>query len=52
MAEREVFIDDRVIIPEWMEKMTIEEIDARIAEIEAEHRREKECILQEQSKRA
>ena len=36
MAEKEYFIDDRVIIPERIKKMSIEELDREIARLEAE----------------
>lgn len=36
MAEKELFIDDRVIIPEDIKKMTIAELEAEIAKFEAE----------------
>lgn len=39
------FINDNVVIPKWVRKMSKEEKDAMIAKLEAEARREKERIL-------
>lgn len=36
MAEKEYIIDDRVIIPEDIKKMTLTELEAEIAKFEAE----------------
>ena len=36
MADKKYFIDDRVIIPDEIKKMTNEEIDAEIARLETE----------------
>jgi len=45
MAEKEYFIDDRVIIPESIRKMTHEERQAEIARLEKIAKAEKEKIL-------
>lgn len=45
MAEKEFFIDDRVIIPEKIKKMTKEERRAEIKKLEAEAAAEKQRIL-------
>ncbi|MDE7230974.1 MAG: hypothetical protein K2N56_10890 [Oscillospiraceae bacterium] len=37
MAEKEYIINDNVIIPEYIKKMTREERDREIARIEKEH---------------
>ena len=34
MAEKEYFIDDRVVIPEEIKKMSIEELEASIKKLE------------------
>ena len=44
--KEEWFADDRCIIPEYIKKMTIEEMDAEIARLEEEARKEKERIEQ------
>lgn len=36
MAEKEYFIDDRVIIPDEIKKMSKEELDREIKKLEAE----------------
>lgn len=45
MAEKEFFIDDRVIIPEHIQKMSREELNREIVRLESEARKEKERIL-------
>lgn len=47
MAEKEYFINDNVIIPDWIKKMTPEEKRAEIARLEAEAKAEKERILKQ-----
>lgn len=37
-----LLIDDRLIIPEWVDKMTDKELDELIEKIKMEHRRKKE----------
>ena len=39
MAEKEYVIDDRVIIPDDIKKMTKEELDKEISRLEAEARK-------------
>ena len=46
----EDFLDDRVIIPDYIKNMTEEELDAEIARLEAEAAAEKQRILQSQQK--
>ncbi len=41
MKDKEYFIDDRVIIPEDIKKMTIEELEAAIKELEQELKEKK-----------
>lgn len=41
MAEKEYFIDDRVIIPDHIKKMSVEELDREIARLEAEAKSKK-----------
>ncbi|MDE7229711.1 MAG: hypothetical protein K2N56_04455 [Oscillospiraceae bacterium] len=50
MAEKEYFIDDRVIIPDWVKNMTSEERWAEIRRLEAEAREEKRRILESMKK--
>ncbi len=50
MAEKEYFIDDRVIIPEYIKKMTKEQRLAEIASLEEEAKAEKERILKSKQK--
>ena len=50
MSEKEYFIDDRVIIPEEIFKMTKEERRAEIARLEAEAAAEKKRIIEQQKK--
>lgn len=45
MAEREFFIDDRVIIPDWIKKMSREEKQQMIKELEAEAAKKNERVL-------
>ena len=45
MNEKEYFIDDRVIIPDNIMKMSREELDAQIKRLEAEAAAEKQRIL-------
>ena len=47
MAEKEYFIDDRCIIPDYIKKMSAEELDREIARLEAEAKAEKERILRQ-----
>ncbi len=47
MAEKEYFIDDRVIIPEKIKNMTREERRAEIARLEAAAAEEKKRILEQ-----
>ena len=44
MSEKEYFIDDRVVIPEDIKKMSKEELDREIARLEEEGRKERERI--------
>lgn len=49
MAEKEYFIDDRVVIPEEIKKMSIEELEAAIKKLEQELRdKKKTCIIRVQ----
>lgn len=41
MAEKEYFIDDRVVIPEEIKKMSIKELEAAIKKLEQELRDKK-----------
>lgn len=45
MAEKEYFINDNVVIPYYIKKMSNEELDREIARLEAEAAKEKERIL-------
>lgn len=45
MSKKEYFIDDRVIIPDDIKKMSKEELDQEIAKLETQARAEKERIL-------
>ena len=49
MAEKEYFIDDRVIIPDWVKKMTPEERRAEIARLESEAANKKQEILKQRA---
>lgn len=42
MAEKEYFIDDRVIIPDYIKNMTKEELEAAIRQLEEELQIKKE----------
>ena len=42
MAEKEYFIDDRVIIPDYIKNMTTEELEAAICKLEEELQIKKE----------
>lgn len=42
MAEKEYFIDDRVIIPDYIKNMTKEELEAAIRQLEEELQNKKE----------
>lgn len=42
MAEKEYFIDDRVIIPDYIKKMTKEELETAICQLEEELKIKKE----------
>lgn len=46
MSEKEYFIDDRVIIPDWIKAMSQEERRAEIERLEAIAREEKRKILE------
>jgi len=46
MAEKEYFIDDRVIIPNEIKKMSIEERNAEIKRLEALAKAEKRKIVE------
>ena len=46
MAEKELFIDDNVVIPKEILNMTSEERLAEIKKLEAEARKEKQRILE------
>lgn len=46
MPKMEYFIDDRVIIPDWVKAMTQEERQAEIARLEAIAKEEKRKILE------
>lgn len=50
MNEKEYFIDDRVIIPERIMKMSKEELDAEIKRLEAIAAAEKERLLEKERK--
>lgn len=50
MAEMELFIDDNVVIPEEILRMSSEERQAEIARLEAEARAEKQRILEKRKK--
>ncbi|MCM1579552.1 MAG: hypothetical protein NC078_12220 [Ruminococcus sp.] len=45
MTEREYFIDDRCIIPEWIKNMTPEQRKQEMMRLEKEAANEKEKIL-------
>lgn len=47
--EKEYFIDDKVIIPERIRKMTPEEKSAEIARLEKEGTKKKQEILRKQA---
>lgn len=49
MAEKEFFINDNVVIPDYIKKMSIEELDREIARLEAEAAKERERILKKTS---
>lgn len=44
MAEKEYFIDDRVIIPDYIKNMTKEELEAAIRQLEEELQIKKETV--------
>ena len=46
----EKVLDDRVIIPDYMKKMSVKELDAEIARLEAETAAEKRRILETEKK--
>lgn len=50
MAERELFIDDNVVIPDYIMKMTSKERREAIKRLEAEAAKEKERILKSMKK--
>lgn len=45
MAEKEYFIDDNVIVPDWIKKMTPEERHAEIERLEKEAFKRKQEIM-------
>lgn len=45
MAEKEYFEDDRMIVPEWINKLTPDELDAEIERLEKEEAQKKAKIL-------
>jgi len=49
MAEKEYFIDDRCIIPDYIKKMSTEELDREIARLEAEAKSKKEKNIRQTS---
>jgi len=49
MAEKEYFIDDRVIIPDEIKKMSKEELDREIKKLEAEAIATKKAILEQRN---
>lgn len=44
MAEKEYFIDDRIVVPDEIKRMTKDERNAMIARLEAEAAEEKRII--------
>ncbi len=46
----EKVLDDRVIIPDYMKKMSVKELDVEIARLEAEAAAEKRRILEREKK--
>lgn len=44
------YLDDNVVIPEYIKKMSLEKIESEIARLEAEDAKEKERILKTQQK--
>ncbi len=46
----EDYLDDNVVIPEYIKKMSLEEIESEIARLEAEAAKEKERILKTKQK--
>lgn len=50
MAEKELFINDNVVIPDYIKSMSLEEIETEIARLEAEAAKEKERILKSMKK--
>ncbi|MCM1333721.1 MAG: hypothetical protein NC084_06925 [Bacteroides sp.] len=50
MAEKEYFIDDRVIIPEEIKKMSAEERKRNIERLEAEARAKKKEIVEKRTR--
>lgn len=47
MKKEKYFADDRMIIPEYIKRMSKEELEAEIARLEKEHRekKQKELVL-------
>lgn len=45
MTEKEYFIDDRVVIPEDIKKMTKDELDREIFRLEREAAQKKKALL-------
>ena len=50
MSEQEFFIDDRCIIPEWIQNLSEEEETKLIHRLESEARAKKEEILRRRAK--
>lgn len=51
MADKKYFIDDNVVIPDYIKKMSREELDTEIARLEAEAAKEKERIMKEKARK-
>lgn len=45
MTEKEYFIDDRVIIPDYIKNMSAEELDREIERLEAEAAKKRDGVL-------
>ena len=52
MSDKEYFIDDRVIIPDEIKKMTKEELETEIAKFEAEIAVRKQLLEQQKKESA
>lgn len=46
MSEKEFFIDDRVVIPEDIKRMTKDELDKEITRLEAEAAKKKNTMIE------